>query len=77
MVYMYGTLIHKQHVTGPALIFIQRTNACFSSVLSDFNGDWLLLWLVSLSNLEDQVLDVNIKELATYIVPLILSHICG
>ena len=59
-----GTLI-KQHVTGPAYviclsqagILIPWTNVC--SV--DFDGDWL--FIVTLSSLEDPVLDVSIKTL--------------
>ena len=36
---VYGILIHNEQPTGPALVFIQWTNVCFSSLFSqDFNG---------------------------------------
>ena len=60
---VYGILIHNEQPTGPALVFIQWTNVCFSSL---FSQTLMVLRPVSLSSLEDQVLVINIKELVLF-----------
>ena len=59
---VYGILIHNEQPTGPAVVFIQWTNVCFSSL---FSQTLMVLRPVSLS-IEDQVLGINIKQLALF-----------